>query len=53
MESYQQRTHHRHRKTHRYSLEEFGLARGRVLDELSDYIEAYDIAPDVKRAAAR
>jgi hypothetical protein len=53
MESYQQRTHDRHRKTHRYSLEEFGLTRSRVLDELGDYIEAYDIAPDVKRAAAR
>jgi hypothetical protein len=53
MEAYQRRTHNRHRKPHRYSLEEFGLTPGRVLDELGDYIEAYDIAPDVKRASAR
>ena len=51
MEAYQRRTHHRHRKAHRYSLEEFGLTPGRVLDELGDYMEAYDIEPDVKRSA--
>ena len=51
MEAYQRRTHRRHRKAHRYSLEEFGLTPGRVLDELGDYMEAYDIEPDVKRSA--
>ncbi|MBO0748943.1 MAG: sulfotransferase [Porphyrobacter sp.] len=52
MADYQRRTHRRHRRPHRYSLEEFGLTPGRVLDELGDYMRTYDIAPDVKREAA-
>jgi hypothetical protein len=52
MEAYQRRTHQRRRRPHRYSLEEFGLTPDHVLDELGDYIEAYAIAPDVRRAAA-
>lgn len=54
MEEYQRRTHRRHRRGHRYSLEQFGLTPGRVLEELGDYVRAYDIAPDeARRAAAR
>jgi hypothetical protein len=52
MEEYQRRTHRRHRQPHRYSLEQFGLSAGRVLEELGEYIEAYDIEPDVKRAGS-
>jgi hypothetical protein len=52
MEAYQQRTHRRRRSPHRYSLEQFGLTPGRVLEELGDYMRAYEIAPDVKRSAS-
>jgi hypothetical protein len=52
MEDYQRRTHRAHRRTHRYSLEEFGLTRARVLDELGEYMRAYEIALDVERFAA-
>jgi hypothetical protein len=52
MEDYQRRTHSRHRRRHRYSLEAFGLTPGRVLEELGDYMRAYEIAPDTRRTAA-
>jgi hypothetical protein len=52
MEEYQRLTHRRHRRPHRYSLEEFGLTRDRVLEELGEYMQAYDIAADVQRSAA-
>lgn len=52
MEEYQRRTHERHRRPHRYSLEQFGLTCDRVLDELGDYMRTYEITPDVKRSAA-
>ncbi len=51
MEAYQRRT--RRRRPHRYSLEEFGLTPGRVLDELGDYMRSYDIAADLQLASAR
>lgn len=51
MERYQRRTRSLKRHPHHYSLEEFGLTSGRVLEELGDYVAAYDIARDVKRAA--
>ena len=41
-----------HRRRHRYSLEAFGLTPGRVLEELGDYMRAYEIAPDTRRTAA-
>ncbi|MGZ3196870.1 MAG: sulfotransferase family protein [Croceibacterium sp.] len=50
MEAYQRRT--RRRRPHRYSLEEFGLTPGRVLDELGDYMRSYDIAADLQLASA-
>lgn len=53
MEDYQQRTHRRHRRPHRYSLEEFGLTPERVLQELGEYMRTYEIASDAKRARAR
>jgi hypothetical protein len=53
MEEYQRLTHSRHRRPHRYSLEEFGLTRDRVLEELGEYMQTYDIAADVKRSAVR
>jgi len=53
MESYQRRTQRRRRRPYRYSLEEFGLTPGRVLEELGDYIHAYEIAPEIEAGAAR
>jgi hypothetical protein len=52
MEDYQRRTHRVHRRPHRYSLEQFGLTPSRVLDELGEYMRAYEITPDVERRAA-
>jgi hypothetical protein len=52
MEDYQRRTHRRHRRLHHYSLAEFGLTQGRVIEQLGEYIHAYDIEPEVKRSAA-
>jgi hypothetical protein len=52
MEDYQRRTHIQHRRPHRYSLEEFGLTPGRVLEELGEYMRTYEVAADVKRTAA-
>jgi hypothetical protein len=51
MERYQRRTRNLKRHPHRYSLEEFGLSPGRVLEELGDYVRTYGIAPDIERAA--
>ncbi len=51
MEDYQRRTHVRHRRPHRYSLETFGLTSARVIEELGEYMQTYDIAPDVQRQA--
>ena len=44
MAAYQRRTAPPRRRPHHYSLEEFGLTPGRVLDELGDYVRNYDIA---------
>jgi hypothetical protein len=44
MEAYQQRAAALKRRPHQYSLEEFDLSPGQVLDELGDYVEAYGIA---------
>jgi hypothetical protein len=52
MEDYQRRTHRRHRRPHRYSLEEFGLAPGRVMEELGEYMRTYEIVPDIRRAVS-
>jgi hypothetical protein len=52
MEDYQRRTHRRHRRPHRYSLAEFGLTPGRVMEELGDYMRSYEIVPDVRRSAS-
>jgi hypothetical protein len=51
MEAYQQRTAALKRRPHRYSLEEFGLSPGRVLDELGDYVKTYDIAMENRASA--
>jgi hypothetical protein len=51
MARYQRRKRTLKRRPHRYSLEEFGLTPGRVLDELDDYVESYDVPSDVKRRA--
>ena len=52
MERYQERTRTLKRRPHRYSLEEFALTPGRVLDELDDYVETYAIPPDPLRATS-
>jgi hypothetical protein len=51
MAAYQHRTAPPRRRTHHYSLEEFGLTPGRVLDELGDYVRDYDIAIENLTAA--
>ena len=51
MEAYQQRAAALKRRPHRYSLEEFGLSPGRVLDELGDYVRTYGIALEDRTAA--
>jgi hypothetical protein len=51
MEAYQQRTAALRRRPHEYSLEEFGLSPGRVLDELGDYVKTYGIAMESRSAA--
>ena len=52
MERYQRRTRNLKRYPHRYSLEEFGLTPGRVLEELGDYVKTYGITSDAKLAAS-
>jgi hypothetical protein len=52
MEAYQRCTRRLKRRPHRYSLAEFGLTPGRVLEELGDYIRTYGIVSDAKREAA-
>jgi hypothetical protein len=51
MEAYQQRTAALKRRPHQYSLAEFGLSPGHVLDELGDYVKTYDIAMEDRSAA--
>jgi hypothetical protein len=51
MEAYQRRTAALKRRPHEYSLEEFGLSPGRVLDELGDYVRNYGIAMESRSAA--
>ena len=52
MEAYQQRAAALKRRPHHYSLEEFGLSPGRVLEELGDYVRAYGIAIEERAVAA-
>jgi hypothetical protein len=52
MERYQLRTRNLKRRPHRYSLEEFGLTPGRVLEELGDYVRTYGITPDARLTAS-
>ena len=51
MEAYQQRSAALKRRPHTYSLEEFGLSPGRVLDELGDYVRTYGIAIEDRAVA--
>ncbi len=51
MEAYQRRTAALKRRPHEYSLEEFGLSPGRVLDELGDYVKTYGIAMESRSVA--
>ena len=50
MLAYQARAAALKRQPHQYSLEEFGLTPGRVLDELGDYVRTYGIAMEGKAA---
>jgi len=52
MEAYQNRAAALKRRPHRYSLEEFGLSPGRVLEELGDYVRTYGISIEDRAAAA-
>jgi hypothetical protein len=52
MERYIERSRTLERKPHRYSLGEFGLREGEVLERLGDYVRRFDVAmePDETRA---
>ena len=52
MEAYQQRAAALKRRPHQYSLEEFGLTPGHVLDELGDYVKTYGITIESRAARA-
>jgi hypothetical protein len=52
MEAYQQRAAALKRRPHRYTLEEFGLSPGEVLDALGDYVRTYGIAIEDRAAAS-
>lgn len=53
MEAYQQRAAALKRRPHQYSLEEFGLGPGEVLDRLGDYVRTFGITMEGRAAAAR
>ena len=53
MEAYQQRAAALKRRPHQYSLEEFGLSPGQVLDQLGDYVRTFGITIEGRAAAAR
>jgi hypothetical protein len=53
MEAYQQRAAALKRRPHQYSLEEFGLSPGQVLDQLGDYVRTFGITMEDRAAAAR
>lgn len=50
MQSYLERSKELKRHPHRYSLEQFGLSSGEVLDRLGDYVRTYEVPVE---AAAR
>jgi len=52
MEAYQRRAAALKRRPHCYSLEQFGLSPGRVLDELGDYVDAYGVSLEGRAIAA-
>jgi hypothetical protein len=52
MAAYQQRAAALKLRPHQYSLEEFGLSPGRVLEEFGDYVRTYGIAIEGRAAAA-
>jgi hypothetical protein len=51
MEAYQRRAAALKRRPHRYSLEQFGLTPGKVLDELGDYVRRYGVTLEGRAAA--
>ncbi len=53
MRRYQRRTRSGKRRLHRYSLDEWGLTPGRVLEELDDYVKTYGVASDVRRSTGQ
>jgi hypothetical protein len=53
MEAYQKRAAALKRRPHQYSLEEFGLSPGQVLDQLGDYVRTFGITMEGRAAAAR
>jgi len=52
MEAYQQRAAALKRRPHQYSLEEFGLTPGQVIEELGDYVRTFGITMENQVAAA-
>jgi len=51
MEAYQRRAARLRRRPHHYSLEQFGLNTERVLDELGEYVESFDVSLEKAVAA--
>ena len=51
MEAYQQQTAARKRPKHNYSLTEFGLSEGEVLDQLGDYVRSYGVSMEDSKYA--
>lgn len=52
LEEYQTRTARAKRTAHEYSLTEFGLTEGQVMEQLGDYVATYGIAVEDRRHAA-
>ena len=51
MEEYSARSSKLKRKAHRYSLAEFGLTHGQVMEQLGDYAQAFNIARTQRHSA--
>lgn len=50
MEAYHHEADALNRRPHRYSLTEFGLSEGRIIEELGDYARKFDVAPETRSA---
>ncbi len=49
MSAYSRRTRRQKRRPHLYSLAQFGLCEGQVIDQMADYMRRFDIALEQER----